>query len=328
MSKVVTCEAPVNMAVIKYWGKRDENLILPINSSISLTLNCRDLRTVTSVTGSKDFASDRMWLNDKEESVETKRIQNCLKTLRAKAAKQNPELANLKLHIVSRNNFPTAAGLASSAAGFACLVFSVARFLGFKEDYAGELSSIARVGSGSACRSLDGGFVKWQMGDKDDGSDSFAVQVANEKHWSNIQVLVCVVSDQKKGTSSTAGMQNSVRTSELLAHRAEKIVPGRISEMEDAIHKKDFQKFASLTIRDSNQFHATCMDTTPPIFYMNDVSKSVVALIEALNDDEGKLKAAYTFDAGPNAVIFTETEKDMKDVLAHILYYFPSEAKE
>ncbi|KAG7275199.1 hypothetical protein CRUP_023787 [Coryphaenoides rupestris] len=145
-----------------------------------------------------------------------------------------------KVHICSVNNFPTAAGLASSAAGFACLVYTLARVYGVE----GELSGIARQGSGSACRSMYGGFVQWIMGEREDGEDSVAQQVEPESHWPDLRVLV-------------------------LVHRAESVVPDRMKQMIEAVHERDFAAFAELTMRDSNQFHATCLDTYPPIFYLN-----------------------------------------------------------
>ncbi|KAL2539842.1 mevalonate diphosphate decarboxylase 1 [Abeliophyllum distichum] len=189
---IVTAQTPTNIAVIKYWGKRDENLILPINDSISVTLDPQHLCTTTSVAVSPAFTHDRMWLNGKEISLSGGRYQNCLRELRARASDVEDEEKGIKItkkdweklhvHIASYNNFPTAAGLASSAAGFACLVFSLAKLMNVKEDHS-KLSAIARQGSGSACRSLYGGFVKWIMGKEENGSDSIAVQLADEKHW-------------------------------------------------------------------------------------------------------------------------------------------------
>ena len=228
----------------------------------------------------------------------------------------------MRVHVVSKNNFPTAAGLASSAAGYAALAFALGKLHGVVERYEGELSTLARIGSGSATRSLHGGFVAWDMGSKTDGSDSKARQVAPASHWPELKVLILVVSDTKKAVSSTAGMQNSVETSPLLAHRAATVVPQRMLDMEAAYLGKDFTKFATLAMQDSNQFHATCLDTQPPIFYMNDVSRAVIQLCHAINDACGEVRVGYTFDAGPNAVLFA-TEQHMPSVLASVLHAFP-----
>ncbi|KAL0382737.1 UNVERIFIED_CONTAM: Diphosphomevalonate decarboxylase 2 [Sesamum calycinum] len=279
----VTAQTPTNIAVIKYWGKRDEELILPINDSISVTLDPDHLCTTTSVAVSPAFTHDRMWLNGKEVSLSGGRYQNCLRELRSRASDVEDEQKGVKItkkdweklhvHIVSYNNFPTAAGLASSAAGLACLVFSLAKLMNVKDDHS-RLSAIARQGSGSACRSLYGGFVKWIMGKEENGSDSIAVQLADEKHWDDLVIIIAVVSSRQKETSSTSGMRETVETSMLIEHRAKEVVPKRIVKMEEAIQNRDFPAFARLTCADSNQFHAVCLDTSPPIFYMNDTSHS------------------------------------------------------
>ena len=230
--------------------------------------------------------------------------------------------AEWRVHVVSENNFPTAAGLASSAAGYACLTAALAEAYGVKDTYPGEVSTIARMGSGSACRSLYGGFVKWEAGVRPDGTDSIAVQVAPEDHWPDLQVLILVVSANKKETSSTAGMMTSVETSELLKFRAEAVVPARMAAISEAYLAKDFEAFGRITMQDSNQFHACCADTYPPIFYMNDVSRSIVASVHAINAAAGAVKAAYTFDAGPNAVIYVRKE-DVPNVLSVLLHHFP-----
>ena len=239
-----------------------------------------------------------------------------------------PQVADLHVHISSFNNFPTAAGLASSASGFAALVSSLASLYKLPST-PGELSLIARQGSGSACRSLFGGFVAWNVGSKLDGTDSIAEEIAPRSHWPEMQAVICVVSDDKKGTSSTAGMQRTVDTSELLKHRIQHIVPARMKAIIEAIKRRDFNAFAQVTMQDSNQFHAVALDTDPPIFYMNDISRAIVAIIVELNRASvargDGLVAAYTYDAGPNAVIYT-LERNTKLILNLLASYFPSAA--
>lgn len=326
---IVTCTAPVNIAVIKYWGKRNEELILPINSSLSVTLHQDQLKTTTTIATSRSFKEDRIWLNGKEEDITHPRLQSCLREIRRLARKRrndgdpalDPSVLSLKVHICSVNNFPTAAGLASSAAGFACLVYTLARVFGTE----GELSGIARQGSGSACRSMYGGFVQWIMGQKDDGKDSLAQQVEPETHWPELRILVLVASAEKKSVGSTSGMQTSVQTSCLLKHRAESVVPGRMEEMIEAVREKDFVAFAELTIKDSNQFHATCLDTYPPIFYLNSVSQQVINLVHRYNRHYGETRLAYTFDAGPNAVIYT-LQQHVPEFVQAVQHFFPPES--
>ncbi|GLB37013.1 putative diphosphomevalonate decarboxylase family protein [Lyophyllum shimeji] len=348
-----TASAPVNIACIKYWGKRDTKLILPTNSSLSVTLDQDHLRSTTTSRADPSFTEDRLWLNGKEEEIkEGGRTATCIaemKRLRKQEVedkqpnepkvKNHPhhapqilrsdhlglQLSTHHVHIASFNNFPTAAGLASSASGFAALVSSLAQLYKLPVSPS-TLSLIARQGSGSACRSLFGGFVAWEQGTLPDGSDSLAVEVAPQSHWPDMHALICVVSDDKKGTSSTSGMQRTVETSPLLQHRIKHVVPQRMADISAAIRARDFDKFAEITMRDSNQFHAVALDTEPPIFYMNDVSRAIIALIVEYNRvsvEKGLgRKAAYTYDAGPNAVIYTLKE-NVKEIVELILKYFP-----
>uniref|UniRef100_A0A8C8BMX9 Diphosphomevalonate decarboxylase n=1 Tax=Otus sunia TaxID=257818 RepID=A0A8C8BMX9_9STRI len=275
---MVTCTAPVNIAVIKYWGKRDNDLILPINSSLSVTLHQDQLKTTTTAAASRDFTEDRLWLNGEEADVGHPRLQACLREVRRLARKRrggsaedsSPLNLSYKIHIATENNFPTAAGLASSAAGYACLGFLCRRGC-----WALEWAAGAQGGFGCSER----GVTSWFLGPK--------------------------VSGEKKQVGSTAGMQTSVDTSPLLKHRAEAVVPERLALMMRHIRERDFEGFGQLTMRDSNQFHATCLDTFPPIFYLNDLSRHIIALAHRFNAHHGRTKVAYTFDAGPNTVIFT-----------------------
>ncbi|KAM9902725.1 hypothetical protein OXX69_008197 [Metschnikowia pulcherrima] len=289
--------APVNIATLKYWGKRDKTLNLPTNSSISVTLAQEDLRTLTSAATSSTFKKDNLWLNGVEEGIKGERTVACLKDLRKlrkaleDADSSLPKFSEWGVHIVSENNFPTAAGLASSAAGFAALVVAIAKLYELPQSMS-EISKIARKGSGSACRSLFGGYVAWEMGEAADGEDSKAVEVAPLDHWPSMKAAILVVSDDKKDTPSTTGMQTTVATSDLFQYRIKEVVPRRFEEMKKSIVERDFETFGDLTMKDSNSFHA-----------------------------EGKIIAAYTFDAGPNAVIYYEEQNENK-VLGLIHKYF------
>ncbi|RZC33384.1 diphosphomevalonate decarboxylase [Asbolus verrucosus] len=316
--KTVTCIAPVNIAVIKYWGKRDEDLILPINDSLSSTLSTDYMCSKTTIMVSPTFKENRFWLNNKEVTFDSERLNNCLNEVKRRASPTCGELLQWKLHICSENNFPTAAGLASSAAGYACLVYALAALYRVE----GDISGIARRGSGSACRSIYGGWVRWNKGTLPSGEDSIATQVAPASHWPEMRIIVLVVSDDKKKTSSTSGMKRSVETSEFLKDRAEKVVPRRTDEMIEAIKSKNFEAFAQLTMQDSNQFHSVCLDTYPPCFYMNDVSRAIIEMVHAYNEYKGSNKVAYTFDAGPNACLYL-LEDHVEEIVALINEIFP-----
>ncbi|KAI5291942.1 diphosphomevalonate decarboxylase [Ascosphaera acerosa] len=310
-----TATAPVNIAVVKYWGKRDKQRNLPTNSSLSVTLSQDDLRALTTASCSPSYPPGvTITLDGKPEPVKD-RAAACLRSLqdlRRALEAQDPSLPRLSafgLRIVSQNNFPTAAGLASSAAGFAALVTAVAHLYELPCTPS-ELSKTARVGSGSACRSMLGGYVAWRAGELPDGSDSFAEEVAPAAHWPGMRALILVVSDARKDTPSTEGMQATVATAPLFGERARSLVPRTMRAMEDAISRRDFAAFAELTMRDSNDFHAQCLDTWPPIFYMNDTSRAAVRLVHRMNEGAGRTVCAYTFDAGPNAVIYYPVEEE------------------
>lgn len=306
--------APVNIALVKYWGKRDESLILPFNDSISLSLNEEHLGTVTTVRFSTAYDNDSISLNGKDISI-TERLQNVLDEMRRMARKnaikkklnasELMKKSRFRFRIETCNNMPTAAGLASSASGLASVTFGLAVALGIERDV--ELSSIARVGSGSACRSVFGGLVRWHAGVEESGIDSIAQQVMTHDQWPELRLLILVVSDTKKTVGSTAGQQRSLMTSKIMLERP-KITKERIDEIIWAYKGKNFPALAEVTMRDSNQLHAICMDSYPMIHYLSDVSFKLIDFVTAFNELVGSTKLGYTFDAGPNCFLLMEEE--------------------
>lgn len=302
LDEVATATGTPNIALIKYWGKRDEKLILPQNSSISITLD-ETLSTKTSVLFSKRLKEDSLYINEKQIDLSDGDAKE-----RFEVVNKMRKLARIdsKVLIVSQNSFPTASGLASSSSGVATLVYALSTALGLKLSPK-ELSIMARQGSGSSCRSIFGGFVVWNRGKNADGSDSYAEQIANAKHWPEIRVIIGIASEAKKKVSSRAGMKQTVANGILYKSRLG-YVGNAVEKMIRAIKDKDFKSLAEITMRDSNNMHATMLDTWPPILYLNDISKGIVYKMHELNEAEGESIAAYTFDAGPNAFIIT-TEK-------------------
>ena len=207
----VTYRGTPNIALIKYWGKRDEKLILPQNSSISLTLKGEttavkgapfELYTKTSVLFSRRLAEDALYINGQKQNLGDKDVAErfyAIDELRARAKSKS------RVMVVSENSFPTASGLASSASGVATLVCAVSQALGLKLSEK-ELSMIARQGSGSACRSVMGGIVKWEKGTTEDGSDSFARQLYAPGYWPDLIDIIAIVTSAKKKVPSRAGM--------------------------------------------------------------------------------------------------------------------------
>src|SRR3989338_3259985 len=195
-----TCLATPNIAVIKYWGKRDNALNLPMNGSFSVTMD-ESLRTVTTVAFDASLAKDMLTLNGKMAMEgEVARASKVLDAIRKEAGMK------AKARVSSTNNFPTAAGIASSASGFAALACAGADAAGL-DATSRELSIFARLGSGSACRSVLGGFVEWKMGGKKDGSDSYAVQVAPAPHWPELRNVIAIVDAGRKKVGSAHGME-------------------------------------------------------------------------------------------------------------------------
>lgn len=126
--------------------------------------------------------------------------------------------------------------------------------------------------------------------------------------------MILVASATRKDISSTSGMQQTVASSSLFRTRAEAVVPARMAAMERAIQTRDFETFATTAMRESNSFHACCLDTEPPIRYLNDVSWAAMQVVQGINDRMGKVVAAYTFDAGPNCVVYF-LEAERRDVV-------------
>ena len=304
---MATCECTPNNALIKYWGKRDEKLFLPTNGSVSVCMD-EQLTTRTTVVFSPKFSSDEGWLDgqklSEEELKSASKVFGLLRGL-------SPKNKNLKARFASKNDFPTAAGFASSASGMAALAIAGASALGLKLSPR-ELSIIARQGSGSACRSVLGGFVEWRKGEKMDGSDSFAEQVAQHTHWPEFRAVIAVTAEEKKKVSSRSGMKQTVGTSSLFKTRLEEM-DLKIEQMKKNILSKNLPSLAELTMRESNSMHAVMLDTFPPILYLNDASKRIIHAIHELNQAKGAAVAGYTFDAGPNAHVYT-VEKHVAEV--------------
>jgi diphosphomevalonate decarboxylase len=146
--------------------------------------------------------------------------------------------------------------------------------------------------------------VEWRKGKKNDGSDSISVPILPPEHWPELRNVIAVINAGEKKLSSRVAMKQTVATSQLYQMRIHKI-PELIKKMKATIVAKDFPTFAQLTMQESNNLHAVMLDTWPPIRYLSDVSYEVMEKIHELNDHVGERISAYTFDAGPNAHIYT-----------------------
>ncbi len=301
--------ATPNIAIIKYWGKRNESLKLPNNDTISVTLE-GNFQSRTEVEFSDELKKDSMQLDGAEASEkELKNVILVLDYLRRKAG------TSKKARIISNNNFPKASGIASSASGYAALATAASAALGLKLDTK-EKSIAARLGSGSASRSVLGGFVQWKKGQEEDGSDSYAEQISDENHWKEFRIITAIASEAPKLIGSTDGMKRTTETSKLYPQRL-KILPEITEKAIAAVKEKDSESLFRIAMAESNNLHAVMMDSWPPIIYLNDTSKSIISSIHSINESAGEIIAGYTFDAGPNAHIFT-LEKHVRQVMNEI----------
>lgn len=303
-----TAKANTNIALIKYWGKRDEKLFLPMNGSISITLD--RFYTTTTVEFGKEIKEDTLILNNTLGNVsDTKKVTSFLNKVR--------DIAGVDYHanIVSENNVPTAAGFASSASGFAALATAAIKALGLELSNE-ELSVIARQGSGSACRSIYGGYVEWLMGDRTDGRDSYARQLLSEKEW-KLTILSVVVATGKKKVSSREGMKRTVETSPFYKGWLETI-PNDLEEARRAIKEKDFHGLGKVMEENALKMHATMMGARPSIIYWESGTVEVMSCIDELR--YSGIPAYFTIDAGPNVKVLclTDNEEEIKKALMEL----------
>ncbi len=292
-----TYEAPPNIALVKYWGVRDVERVLPYNSSVSVTLG--RLRTRTRVRFAPGLADDQVRING---TVATGGPRSAV----VRSLDRVRELAGLsaRAEVVSDNNFPTASGLASSASGFAALAGAATCAAGLRLAPR-ELSRLARLGSGSASRSIFGGFVLWRAGTRTDGRDSYARPLYDERHWPELVDVVALVENAPvKEVRSAEAMQATVRTSPDYPGRLEGL-PSRIDRIVRAIGDRDAERLFPLVMEECDSFRDVCETTRPPLDYLTPASRAVLAEVRALNRAEGRPVAAYTHDAGAHVHVFT-----------------------
>ena len=280
-----------NIALIKYWGNRDESLRLPVNGSISM--NLAGLETRTSVAFTDLHQEDSLTLNGNPGTpAALRRVSAFLDLVRQMANINTPA------KVTSESNFPAQAGIASSAAAFAALALAATRAAGLELDEAG-LSRLARRGSGSACRSIPAGFVEWQMGSSD--ADSYAASFAPPDHWQLVD-CIAIVSSDPKSTGSTEGQALS-STSPLQAIRVSD-APRRLELCRNAILQRDFAALAGIVELDSNMLHAVMMTSNPALFYWQAATLTVMQAVQEARTNG--LPVCYTIDAGPNVHVITE----------------------
>jgi diphosphomevalonate decarboxylase len=286
-----SAQAHANIALVKYWGKRNLEWNLPLAGSLSLTL---DGLTTTTTVSWNETGSDRLILDGKEATAGAlDKARVVLDEIRRRAN------IDAFAHIESANNFPTGAGLASSASGLAALTLAAARAANF--DCSPEvLSIIARRGSGSACRSIFGGFVEWLPGKQEEGNDSHAVQIFPADYW-DLRVVVAVIQDRAKAVNSTTGMLHTAETSPFFQPYID-TVENDITQAKKAIADRKIKALGEIAERSALRMHASMMAADPALIYLQPNSWRVIDRVKELQMDGAE--CFFSADAGPNVKVF------------------------
>ncbi|MEO9014352.1 MAG: diphosphomevalonate decarboxylase [Terrimesophilobacter sp.] len=284
LSGTHTARANSNIALIKYWGKRDAALNLPAVGSISVTLDA--LSTQTTVAFRAGTGEDELLLDGAPASAT--RAHRMLDLIRERAGTRSAAT------VTSTNNFPTGAGLASSASGFAAL--AVAACAAAHVDASPrQLSILARRGSGSAARSIFGGFVELHAGTAPDGSDAFAEPILDAADWP-LSVVVAITSRKAKSVTSTAGMGRSAASSPFYSAWTD-TAEQDLADMRSAIAARDFARVGELTEYSCLKLHALMITTRPALIYWNAATVAAIHTVRELRD--GGIPVYFTIDAGP-----------------------------
>lgn len=285
-NNIARARAHSNIAFIKYWGNRDHILRLPANSSLSMNLS--ELHTTTSVEWILAKDTDTLEINGSPASQGAlDRVSAHLDVIRRRFDIQS------FAHVSSTNNFPMGTGIASSASAFAALTVAAVAALGVELSEC-ELSTLARMGSGSAARSIPSGFVEWYAGHSHE--TSFAETFVQRDHWDLVDV-VAVLSRRHKRIGSSAGHREA-DTSVLQPARVAN-ADQRLGDIKAAIASRNFKAFAGIVEEDSNLMHAVMMTSRPPLFYWDPLSLRVMQAVRNWRTAD-RLRVCYTLDAGPN----------------------------
>jgi len=279
-----TARAHSNIALIKYWGKRDAARNLPAAGSISITLE--GLHTDTRVDFDPTLAADTCELDG--EPVATERMRPLLDHIRARAAIES------RARIITHNNFPTGAGLASSASGFAALTLAATAAAGLQLSRR-QLSTLARLGSGSAARSLFGGYVEMLRGSAADGHDAHAVPLLDAADWP-LAVVVAITDADAKAVDSRRGMTASAAGSPFYASWLRQTDADLVA-MRAIIAQHDFHALGALAEHNCLKMHALMLSTQPALLYWNGATVNAMHALRALRKDG--VPVYFTIDAGP-----------------------------
>ncbi|GBG95094.1 diphosphomevalonate decarboxylase [Ligilactobacillus salitolerans] len=302
-----SARAHTNIALIKYWGKKDQQLILPMNGSLSLTLD--KFYTDTSVSYDKNLTQDEFYLNGAQK--EDPKVMHFMDIVR-----QNTGFDSHAV-IKSTNHVPTAAGLASSASAYAALALAATAAANKKFDRQ-KLSRIARRGSGSATRSIFGGFAEWLEGTDD--QSSYAQPLEYENDW-DIRMIAIVIDDQPKKVSSRQGMQTVVATSPFYSEWI-KSAKTDLKNIKTALASQDFKHFGEIAESNALKMHALNLSAQPHFNYFAPASIIAMNIIEEIR--ELGYPCYYTMDAGPNVKVICKNA-DLSVILRQLQNHFPAD---
>jgi len=294
--------APSNIALCKYWGKRDRSFNLPVNASLSVSLDY--LGTHTRLTPI-DAEVDEVWLNG-QQLLPSAKFSEKVSAFIALFRRQQ----DLYFRVETRNNIPTAAGLASSASGFAALTLALNDALGL--DLEPQLLSVlARHGSGSACRSVFDGFVEWRMGQREDGLDSHGIEL--DAIWPGLCIGLAKVDAGEKAVDSRSGMQRTVETAHLYQSWPLQAAAD-LEKLHQAIARQDFELLGQTAEQNALSMHATMIASWPPLLYWQPESVAAMQTVWALR--RRGVPVYFTMDAGPNLKLLFE-QQCRDEVLRH-----------
>jgi len=275
-----TARAQPNIALIKYWGKRDSESNLPAVGSISITLD--ELYTEMSVD--LDASLDRDWLsvNGTDSPDLLPRVAACLDTVLG--------VDRPRSRVSSRCNFPLAAGLASSASSFAALVVAASAAGGLDRTTT-ELACLAGRASGSAARSLYGGFVELR-----NEADGIVVDTILDGDAWPLRVIAAVTESAAKPVGSGEAMEISRKSSPFYSRWVEE-QPMDLATARDAIAVRDFGKLASIAEHNCLKMHSVMWASRPPVVYWNSATLDCLQVLRELQADD--VDVFFTIDAGP-----------------------------
>jgi diphosphomevalonate decarboxylase len=289
--------APINVALIKYWGRSNESLRIPVNSSLSICLTRTGTETEVELVDS---------LKEDEVKIDGERVEGRERERVVKQLNRVRKMAQVKqkVRVRSKNNFPKGVGLSSSASGMAALSLAASRAMGLSLNHK-DLSRLARVGSGSACRSVPDGWVEWVKGNND--KTSYAQKLFPADYW-DLRVLVIILSQKEKKVSSSDG-QKIAQTSAFFEERI-KGIDNKMKRLKEAIKKKEFKTAGEIMEEDSLSMHSVMLTSKPSLIYWLPETLRVIQAVQGWR--EKGLESYFTINTGQNVFVVCKPKDEDK----------------